>query len=64
MKMVMLFGNELYRYDTNIMILLSAIKFCMDSESFDLPLFLFDFISNKAMRLSQNKTDFCLLVSN
>ena len=36
---ILLYGNERYRYDTNRMILLSTIKFCIDSKRFDLPLF-------------------------
>ena len=36
---ILLYGNERYRYDTNRMILLSTIKFCIYSKKFDLPLF-------------------------
>ena len=36
---ILLYGNKRYRYDTNRIILLSTIKFCIDSKSFDLPLF-------------------------
>ena len=36
---ILLYGNGRYRYDTNRMILLSTIKFCIDSKRFDLPLF-------------------------
>ena len=28
---ILLYGNECYRYDTNRMIFLSTIKFCIDS---------------------------------
>ena len=35
---ILLYGNERYRYDTNRMILLSALKFYIDSKRFDLPL--------------------------
>ena len=38
---IFLYGNGCYRYDTNRMILLSTIKFCIDSKTFDLPLFYF-----------------------
>ena len=33
-----LYGNENYNYDTNKKILLSTIKFCIDSKRFDMPL--------------------------
>ena len=36
---ILLYGNRRYRYDTNRIILLSTIKFCIDSERFDLSLF-------------------------
>ena len=34
---ILLYGNGCYRCDTNRMILLSTIKFCIDSKNFDLP---------------------------
>ena len=47
---ILLYGNGRYRYDTNRMILLSTIKFCIDSKRFDLPsvlcfIVIFHFIS-------------------
>ena len=36
---ILLYGNERYKYDTNGMILLSTIKFCLDSKRFHLRLF-------------------------
>ena len=36
---ILLYENGCYRYETNRMILLSTIKFCIDSKRFDLPLF-------------------------
>ena len=33
---ILLYGNGRYRYDTNRIILLSTIKFCVDSKRFDL----------------------------
>ena len=35
---ILLYGNENYNHDTNRKILLSAIKFCIDSKGFDMPL--------------------------
>ena len=35
---ILLCGNENYNYDTNKRILLSTIKFCIDSKRFDMPL--------------------------
>ena len=36
---ILLYGDGRYRYDTKRMILLSTIKFCIDSKRFDFPLF-------------------------
>ena len=36
---ILLYGNGRYRYDTNRIILLSTIKFCIDSKRLNLPLF-------------------------
>ena len=36
---ILLYENRRYRYDTNRIILLSTIKFCIDSKRFHLPLF-------------------------
>ena len=35
---ILLYGNENYNHDTNKKILLSTIKFCIDSKRFDMPL--------------------------
>ena len=35
---ILLYGNENYNHDTNEKILLSAIKLCIDSKRFDMPL--------------------------
>ena len=35
---ILLHGNENYNHDTNKKILLSTIKFCIDSKRFDMPL--------------------------
>ena len=35
---ILLYGNENYNHDTNKKILLSTIKFCIDSKTFDMPL--------------------------
>ena len=35
---ILLYENENYNHDTNTKILLSAIKFCIDSKGFDMPL--------------------------
>ena len=35
---ILLYGNENYNHDTNKNILLSTIKFCIDSKRFDMPL--------------------------
>ena len=35
---ILLYGNENYNHDANKKILLSTIKFCIDSERFDMPL--------------------------
>ena len=35
---ILLYGNDNYNHDTNKKILLSTIKFCIDSKRFDMPL--------------------------
>ena len=36
---ILLYGNDNYNHDTNEKILLSTIKFYIDSKRFDMPLF-------------------------
>ena len=36
---ILLYGNDNYNHDTNEKILLSTIKFYIDSKKFDMPLF-------------------------
>ena len=35
---ILLYGNDSYNHDTSKMILLSSIKFCIDSKRFEMPL--------------------------
>ena len=35
---ILLYGNDNYNHDTNKKILLSTIKFCIDSKRFEMPL--------------------------
>ena len=54
LNQILLYENERYMYDTNRMISLSTIKFCIGSKRFDLSLF-----KAKTVRLSK-QTDFSL----
>ena len=52
---ILLYENWRYRYDTNGMVLLSTIRFFIDSRRFDLLLFYFAFYVRQKLYLSLNK---------